>query len=141
MEQCRALRPGVADGCRTTGDIDVSLRRDGITPAQTVATDRFVDAASPIALTALDSGWALAYWRESGSLALLVLDSAFQVRVNITVPGPSFAWAEVIPGPIALARTSDGTLAIAWSTSGGVASGTATGVDAGTTGTTGRTVS
>lgn len=86
-----------------------------------IASDRFVETDSPLAVqfNPESGGWVVAYWNQDGLLAVTAVNADLTVAIRAIVPGPSFAWAETFPGPIALSRNADGTFAIAWSATDG----------------------
>lgn len=114
---------GLAFGCRqgpTRGTVMLMARTPAVFERETViATDRFVDDDSTLAIHPIDGGgWLAAYWNQDGLLAIVQVSADHAVIRRFIVPGPQFFWAETFPGPIALSQNQDGTFAVAWSTSG-----------------------
>jgi hypothetical protein len=112
-------------GCRLGSDRShVWFQRGGILSSTTrlasiIATDRFVEDDSALAVHAIaGGGWLAAYWNQDGLLAIVQVNSDGTVARRFIVPGPQFFWAETFPGAIALSQNQDGTFAVAWSASG-----------------------
>lgn len=107
----------VLQGCGATLELD---RRTTVAPRRSsvVATDRFAEDSSPVALVEDGrGGMVIAYWRGAGDLMLKHVSPEGSVLSEAVVPGATFAWAEIFPRTLALARHRDGTFAIAWATS------------------------
>lgn len=107
----------VLQGCGARLELDlrttVAPRRSSV-----VAADRFAEASSPVALVEDGSaGLVIAYWRGAGDLMVVHVSRDGEILSQGLVPGATFAWAEIIPRTLALARHSDGTFAIAWAVS------------------------
>ena len=110
----------VAYGCRLGSDRShLTLSTQAPRTATVIATDRFVDDDSTLAIHAIaGGGWLVAYWNQGGFLAIVQVRNDHTVARRFIVPGPQFFWAETFPGAIALSQNQDGTFAVAWSASG-----------------------
>lgn len=107
----------VLQGCRETLELD---RRTTVAPRRTsvVATDRFAEDSSPLGMVEDGAGgMVIAYWRGAGDLMVKHVSPEAAVLSEAVVPGAGFAWAEIFPRTLALARHRDGTFAIAWAAS------------------------
>lgn len=120
-----ATKIGIAYGCgagSARSELRIRLDTTGATEFEAlIASDRFFEATSPLAVqhNPENDGWVVAYWNQDGLLAVTSLNADLTVAARAIVPGPSFAWAETFPGPIALSRNTDGTFAIGWSATNG----------------------